>query len=319
MTNTRARLREGLGRFLILALVMAGAGGVVIQSAFGSDEVQVPSSPRSGSTSTDVGAASDGPGGEGQVGAASDGTELTGGPIVVMGIDAEDGGPGDHGPVSVYSDVLDSVIANTTNGGSGILVIGGGKSPTDDVTAWWNAVTAVSGITPTYVNGAANIATQTFAGFRVIGVVSGDGETGGGGLTAAESDALATRQADVATFVNGGGGLLVFAQDFNDATTSNYAFLGGIGAFTFTTELSYNAILPTPDGSAIGITNDLDICCWHDVYLTYPPFLAPLAIADDSGDTDSLGKVAALGGRNVFIGERPAPEPEVPATPSFTG
>lgn len=292
--------RPGRGVLRVLVAVFVAAlafAGSAALSAFADTEGGGPGQP--GSVSGAVSTAS------GEV----DANASVGGPIVIMGIDAEDGGPGSHGPTSVYASVLDSLIAEATNGGNGILVLGGGKSATDDVTTWWDEVTGLAGITPTYTNGASNITSQSFAGFKIIGVVSGDGETPDGGLTAAESEALAAREADIATFVNSGGGLLVFAQDFDDATTSNYAFLGGVGSFTFTTELSYDAIAPTADGSAIGITDDLDVCCWHDTYQTYPSFLKVLANGDDSGDPDSFGQVAALGGANVIIGPQPEPEP----------
>ena len=248
---------------------------------------------------------------EGQVDA-----QAAGGPVVIMGIDAEDGGPGGHGPIANYVSVLNSIIANAPKG-AGLLVVGGGKSPTDDVTEFWDAVAAGSSIPVTYVNGAANITAQSFAAFKVIGVASGDGETSSGGLTAAESEALAARQADIAAHVNGGGGLLVFAQDFDDATTSQYAFLGGFGSFTFTTELSYADIDPTADGTAIGVTDALDICCWHDTYQTWPSFLTVLARVAVT-DTPA-GEVAALGGVAVFIGPEPEPAPPVEVVPAFTG
>ena len=59
------------------------------------------------------------------------------GPIVLMGLDAEDGGPEVHGPISVYVDVVNHILSQATylgNTGSGILVIGGGKDASDDVT-----------------------------------------------------------------------------------------------------------------------------------------------------------------------------------------
>jgi hypothetical protein len=298
-----ARRKMLLGRFAMPILAAMLALGAALPAAFAADET--PSGP---SKSGSVGGAN------AQVDATA---EITGGPIVIMGIDAEDGGVGDHGPISVYVSVMNSILANATNGGSGILVIGGGKSPTDDVTTWWDALGAGTGQTITYVNGAANITAQSFAGFKVIGVASGDGETSDGGLTAAESDALAGRQADIASFVNTGGGLLVFAQDFDEATTSQYAFLGGIGTFSFVTDLGYDDIAPTADGTAIGITDDLDVSAWHDVYLTFPSFLNVLAVADDSSDEESFGKVAALGGANVIIGDQPAPP--VNLQPNFTG
>jgi hypothetical protein len=299
-----------------LALSAALAIGLITPSAFGVDGPVDHGPGKAGSTAGEV---------QGLAEGDATAQDLVGGPIVIMGIDAEDGGIGGHGPISNYVDVMNSIIANASNGGTGLLVIGGGKSATDDVTEFWDAVASGAGIPVTYVNGAANIATQSFAGFKVVGVASGDGETSSGGLTATESEALAGRQADIATHVNGGGGLLVFAQDFADDTASAYGFLGGIGAFTFVTELGYSEIAPTPEGTAIGITDALDISAWHDVYLTYPAFLNVLAVADDSSDEDSFGKVAALGGANVFIGERPvaAPEPEaappVVIAPRFTG
>ena len=71
---------------------------------------------------------------------------MSGGPVVLMGIDAEDGGPGGHGPLAVYANVVSSILADVTNGGSGILVIGGGKDttpPVDDVTGFWDQVAPV--------------------------------------------------------------------------------------------------------------------------------------------------------------------------------
>lgn len=220
-----------------------------------------------------------------------------GGPVVLMGIDAEDGGPGGHGPISVYVDVVNNILSQVSNGGSGILVIGGGKgvcfSP-DDVTAFWDAVASGTGQSVTYVNGDSNIQAQSFAGFAMLAVVSDEFNTFCGGLTQAENDALATRVTDVAAFVNGGGGLLGFSSDFF-AGAGPYAYLSGIGGFSSTIGLSYFDITPTPAGSAIGITDDLDICCWHDTYDTFPGFLQTLATDASSGNP------AAIGGADVIV------------------
>ena len=65
-----------------------------------------------------------------------------GGPVVLMGIDAEDGNgtPGSgHGGKSPYISVVSDMLTHVSNGGSGILVIGGGKSAGDNVTEFWNA------------------------------------------------------------------------------------------------------------------------------------------------------------------------------------
>lgn len=219
-------------------------------------------------------------------------TSTWAGPVLLMGIDAEDGGAGGHGPISVYDDVVNSVLSNTTNGGSGILVIGGNKSASDNVTSFWNALTP----SVSYVNGAASIGGTSFAGYAAIAVVSDFLNTPGGGLTNAENDALTTRNFDIASFVNSGGGLIGFSST---ALTNPYGYLGGLGSFTSTTVFESN-ITPTIEGAAIGITNALDVCCWHDSYTSYPSWLNVLA-------TYNSGGVAALGGVNVTI--VPVPEP----------
>jgi len=215
-----------------------------------------------------------------------------GGPVVLMGIDAEDGGVNGHGPIGNYVSVVNSVYNQATNTGNNVLVIGGGKNASDNVTTFWDAIDAASpAFTVTFVNGAAAISAQSFAGFKMIAVVSDDVNTFNGGLTQAENDALATRQAAVAAFINGGGGLLGFTSDFPNA----YPYLAGIGGFTFNHPGQYDNITPTATGTAIGITDALDICCWHDEYITFPSFLQILAT------NVATGSPAAIGGANVFI------------------
>lgn len=221
------------------------------------------------------------------------------GPLILMGIDAEDGGPGGHGPITVYESVVNSILSNVTKGGSGILVIGGGKDttpPVDDVTAFWNALALGTGVSVTYVNGAA-IATQPFSSFLMLAVVSSIPETPSGGLTNAENLLLNTRQADIANFINSGGGLLGFTQS---GLTTNFAYLGGVGAFTSTGGLDYDNIAPTAAGLAIGITNALDVCCWHEVFNTFPSFLQILATDSVSGDP-GFGIPSAIGGAQVVV------------------
>ncbi len=219
----------------------------------------------------------------------------SGGPLVLMGIDAEDGGPGAHGPVAAYVSVTNAVFNAATNGGNGILVIGGGKSPTDSVTTFWNAVGASTGRSITYVNGATNIANQSFAGFRVIAIASSATESFGG-LTQAENTALTNRSNSIASHVNNGGGLLGLSQS---GLTPLYGYLSGLGTFSvfnFPPAQGYNAIDPTAAGFAIGITDALDVCCWHDLYDSFPPFLNVLAF--QTGTT----RAAAVGRLNAFIG-----------------
>ncbi|HEX5616506.1 MAG TPA: Ig-like domain-containing protein [Acidimicrobiia bacterium] len=221
----------------------------------------------------------------GAAGAAS------GGPIIIMGIDAEDGGVGGHGPITVYQNAVSSLLGNVSNGGSGLLVIGGGKDPGDDVTTFWDALAAGIGQSVTYVNGETAIASQSFSGFAVIAVVSSEEETGDGGLEDPEADALVPRAGDIAAFVNGGGGLIAFSQT---ELVSAYGFLSDIGAFTSNQDDSYEEIFPTPEGTAVGITTELNVCCWHDTYPTFPDFLQVLATAPN-------GEAAAIGGADVVI------------------
>lgn len=213
------------------------------------------------------------------------------GPVVTMGIDAEDGGPGAHGPISVYANVVSNgVLANTTNGGDGILVVGGNKTAGDNVTAFWDALGTAVGEPITYVNGAANITAQSFAGFQAIAIASSELETPGGGLTQEENDALAGRQPQIASFVNGGGGLFGTSQT---GLSNTYAYLPDAALFTFNTGLSFDDVEATPAGEAVGITDtELDVCCWHDEYATFPSYLAVLATNIDSGNAVALGGAA---------------------------
>ncbi len=190
--------------------------------------------------------------------------------------------------------IEDGILPNVTNGGSGILVIGGGKSAGDDVTLFWDALGTAMSQTITYVNGAANITGQSFAGFAVIAVASSVPQTPSGGLTDAENDALTGRAADIADHVNGGGGLFCTSQT---GLTTPYGYLGSIGAFTFNFPPAFDAVTATAEGEAIGITDtNLDVCCWHDEYLTFPGFLDVLATNDLTGGTP-----CALGGSEVII------------------
>ncbi|MGH2710638.1 MAG: hypothetical protein ACRDH9_05475, partial [Actinomycetota bacterium] len=220
-----------------------------------------------------------------------------GGPLILMGIDAEDFylEAGQHGPIQNYVDVIDSLLGNTSNGGNGILVIGGGKASGDDVTEFWDDIGTGTGETITYANGAA-ISSQSFAGFQILAVVSGAPGTPSGGLTDAENDLLVNRKQDVVQFVNSGGGLFGLSQA---ALTQPYGYLDDVGDFTFEFPPQFDDIAPTPEGTAIGVTDALDICCWHDEFITFPSYLDILAFNTDVGHEQHP---AAIGGLTVVIG-----------------
>ncbi|MEO6595728.1 MAG: hypothetical protein ABIP94_13335, partial [Planctomycetota bacterium] len=214
-----------------------------------------------------------------------------------MALDAEGGGPGGHGPVPCYVAVLNNgagagILNHVSNGGANILVIGGGKSATDDVTRFWDAIdAALPGTTVTYVNGKANILAQSFAGFAMLAIVSDVLSVASGGLTNDENDGLAERAIDVANFVNGGGGLLAFSAN---NLLRPYAYLGVAGAFSFGSPAPFQAITPTQSGLAIGVTTDLGPCGWQDEFGTMPNFLNVLATNEVTGNPCAVGGIDVL-------------------------
>lgn len=218
------------------------------------------------------------------------------GPVVLMGIDAEDGGPNAHGPIGIYEDVVSAILSDSASPGAGILVVGGGKSPTDDVTRFWDQIGSDLGQSVTYANGPAGVAgLPALSGFKMMVVVSSVFETASGGLTDVENNALTGKAASIADFVNSThGGLLSFTQEH---LGTPYGYLGGIGAFSFNFPAQFNDISPTPAGSQIGITDALDVCCWHDEYTTFPAFLEVLAVNPTSGTA------SAIGGSQVVIAD----------------
>lgn len=216
------------------------------------------------------------------VGVVAGPAKAAGGPVVLMGIDAEDCGPNQHGPIGNYVSIVNSLLSNTSNGGDGILVIGAnGPGPV----SFWNAIGSGTGEAITFGN-----ESSSFAGFQVVAIVGSAPETCNG-LTQAQNDVLATRQGDFATHINGGGGLFGATQS---NFTNQYAYLGGVGSFT-STSIDYDNIDPTPEGQAIGITDALDLCCWHNVFTSFPAFLEVLAFR---GGTQ---EAAAIGGTNVVV------------------
>lgn len=221
-----------------------------------------------------------------------------GGPVVLMNIDAEEQNNATynfHGGKGPYTSVLQDILNNVTNGGSGILVIGGGKSSTDTVTEFWNIIGGNVSQSVTFVNGATNITNQSFAGFAVIGVASNARTiSSGSGLTRVENNALADRANDIADFVNGGGGILGFTQ--NNMRKNKYAYIGQIGGDVTTRGGNYSNVTETTAGAEVGITNtNLDVCCWHGTYRTFPSFLNVLAYRAGTS------RAVAIGGAQVVV------------------
>ncbi len=232
---------------------------------------------------------------------ASAATATTGGPIILAGHDADD-----HGAVSVYAGLFNDLLSKVGVSGSGIVAVG--ADPGSPAGSWITQV-AASMTTPqtvTFVNDAA-IATVDFSQFAIVHVPSDSADTGGG-ITQAENDTLATRAADLALHVNGGGGLFGLTQG---ELTNPYAYLGNVGAFSIRevppggslpSGALYDNVTATAEGAVLGISDtNLDGCCWHNVFTGFPSFLSVLATANEPLDTDFDGQAAVIGGENVII------------------
>jgi Ca2+-binding RTX toxin-like protein len=214
-----------------------------------------------------------------------------GGPLVLLGIDGEDCGPGGHGPIDNYIQLVESVRADVTNGGTGgILVLGGPDGPASCQGAFWDAIGTALGETVTHAEGAAAITSQSFAGFEII-AVAGSSLNTFAGTDQAEADALAARQADVAAFINGGGGLIGFDQT---GLANPFDYVAAVGSVA-TTDTDFSDIDPTPSGTAVGVDNNLDVSFWHQYFTQYPSFLTVLAFVAGTQN------VAALGGESVTV------------------
>lgn len=222
----------------------------------------------------------------------------SGGPVFLMGIDTEDGWNFGHGPESVYANIIDNIISNVNNGnvsgGTGDILVIGGKSGTD-TGGFWKEMESRTGNPVTLVSGSTDISNESFGSYAMIAVVSSYWETPSGGLTDSENNALNGRKTDIASFVDGGGGLLGFSQ----AGLSNpWNYVGDVGSFDIDTGLSYDDVTATSAGQALGITDtNFDFCCLHDVFHNFPGFLDVLATHNDGGTYQ--GEAAIIGGASV--------------------
>ena len=225
------------------------------------------------------------------------------GPVILAGHDADD-----HGFTTVYDDLFNSLLTNVTNGQDGILAIGANTSST--ASSW---ITTVGGLmtspqTVTFVNDAA-ISSVDFSTYAILHIPSDFSNTGGG-ISATENALLTARADDIAAFVNGVGGLFGLTQG---SLADAYGYItgtGGLGSITTLFAPSsgsipggfYDNVDATVAGGLVGLTDtNVDGCCWHNVFLTYPSFLSVLATADEPAASAFNGQAAVLGGAAVTI------------------
>jgi hypothetical protein len=128
------------------------------------------------------------------------------GKVYISGQDSDDNG---HVATSFGAQLLTHVGTGNTNGGSGILILGGYTSTSASNINAWNAV-ALQTLTP--ASGAAAIAAVNFSSFAGILMPSVSFHTSGG-ITQLELNAINARATDIANFVNAGGNLMAFTQD----------------------------------------------------------------------------------------------------------
>jgi Ca2+-binding RTX toxin-like protein len=207
--------------------------------------------------------------------------------IVFAGIDAEDGGPNVHGPINNYcqlvNSMLDDVDGTKASAPKGIVVLG--SKGFGDTTAFWSAIAGCIDDDMEQIGTAAGIAGANLTQFKMIAVASDVANTPFGGLEQSEQDALVARAGEITDHVNAGGALLGFAQS---AFSNPYQYVGGVGSLTVEHD-DYEDIDPTPAGTARGLTDALDICCWHDYFTTVPSGYEVLAFVAGTNLAAAIG------------------------------
>lgn len=221
--------------------------------------------------------------------AAQEQEEGSGGPVVLMGIDAEDGGPNAHGPTATYSKLVSNILAQTTKP-TGVEVLVIGCKPGTNTKQFWDAVFPAHRC----VSGGAAILAETFQQAKLVAVVSDQYNTPSGGLTCHDEDPAlddTSTQVELAAHVNAGGGLLGFSSD----CPRPYDYISGVAQISVGINRGYYDIDPTTEGLTVGVDDTLDVCCWHDVFLSFPNFLNVLAFEHGTP------YAAAIGGRKVVV------------------
>lgn len=230
------------------------------------------------------------------------------GKIYVSGQDSDDAG---HVTVAFGTQLLNFINTGNTNGGSGILILGGDTSGDSRTTInSWNP----SGITFTLAQAADEtaIAAANFSAFAGILIPSSVNQTGGG-ISQFELNAIIARSAAIAAFVNGGGNLMAFTE-----TGLSGAFgwfpLGALSISNVDYAGLFSPVLQTPDLAAAGFiaTNaELSGDLYHNVFTGPPGFFGLKVLATDNTPGLGFGQAAILGGGTTtqICAEPPCPGP----------
>ncbi len=228
--------------------------------------------------------------------------KVSGGSVVLMGLEPEDGhlegGRRAHGPISAYVNIVKKM--KVTNGGNGILVIGGSGNDNNAIKVFWKEIASKTNMKATFVSGN-NISSQSFDGFAIIAIASDIYNTPNGGLTNEENDLLAARGGDIANFINKGGGLFGGTSDFDNP----YGYMTRFGIFTFnlyTNKPIINKVSITTEGAAFDMKADeLSVPAWHDEFTAFPNFFKVLVRNETPLQQFSQKNPLAIGGNSVII------------------
>lgn len=226
--------------------------------------------------------------------------QVTGGPVVLMELDSEEGsGSSNHGPPEEHAAMVAAILENVTNGGEGILVLGGAPDEDGGVGEYWRDDVAADPRVDeavTFVNGASDIRDVDFEEYAMIGVVSSDHEIWNG-LTESENEALAERQGDITAFVNAGGGLLGKTQH---GLTNPWEYISPVADIE-SRYANNSSIEVTPAGEELGLTQSgMDgWCCYHGAFEedSVPDFMDVLLRNPEQLDDPP----AAIGGDSVVV------------------
>ncbi|WP_247731183.1 DUF1102 domain-containing protein [Halovivax limisalsi] len=230
--------------------------------------------------------------------------EEGGGPVVLMGLDSEDGaGTGGHGDPADHASMVESILDDVTNGGDGILVLGGDPDASGSlVDDYWegdlgNAPNVDE--TVTFVSESSEIESVDFDGYAMLGIPSSCFEITAG-VTNAQNAAIKSRADDISDFVNNGGGLLGKTQEDLDEP---WAYADPFGELQ-NREMGWNqydSVTVEQAGLDMGLTQNgmSGWCCYHETFPEYPDFFDVLLTRDDGGLGD--GEAGAIGGSAVVI------------------
>ena len=230
------------------------------------------------------------------------------GPVILSGMDPEDhrfeAEPTATAALEMVEDIMTFIHNMATNGGSGILMLGGSENSTPFDVA--DEAAGLEGITLTHAFGA-DIGTEDFSGFAALYMPTVDSELNGAfgslvgeGLTVADLDLINGRAGDIQDFVNGGGGLGAFSQ--NEPNGYQWFPLGGLE----TTDLGFGGatgVCVTTEGMAVLEPSATSVEPFHTTFDGPAGFfgLEVLARDDDAGTPECDGPAIIIGGLTVII------------------